>query len=256
MNYGLQLFSVRDAAGQNFEEMLRQVAEMGYAMVQPAGFFDLKAADVAAMLKHYGLALAGTHTSYKSLTDPDQLGDIVAFHKAIGCKDIVIPGVPGRLGTRECVDQFIKTVNTLQPRLAAEGIDLHYHNHFWEFRPNEDGMIAEEVVAEETDILFEIDTFWAFNAGRDPIEVLERYKDRIRIIHLKDGYVQDFSDPESKPVGKSLGLGQAPVAAVRKKAIDLGLDIVVESEGLEPTGLDEVKRCIDYLKDLDAKDGK
>ena len=39
MNYGLQLYSVRDAAEQNFADMLRQVAEMGYRMVEPAGFF-------------------------------------------------------------------------------------------------------------------------------------------------------------------------------------------------------------------------
>ena len=53
----------------------------------------------------------------------------------------------------------------------------------------------------------------------------------------------------------SLGQGIAPVAAVRKAAIELGLTMVVESEGLEPTGLEEVRRCIDYLKEQDAQDG-
>ena len=45
------------------------------------------------------------------------------------------------------------------------------------------------------------------------------------------------------------------MAQVRKAAIELGLDMVVESEGLEPTGLEEVRRCIDYLKEQDAQDG-
>ena len=45
------------------------------------------------------------------------------------------------------------------------------------------------------------------------------------------------------------------MAAVRKAAIELGLTMVVESEGLDPTGLEESKRCIDYLKAEDQKDG-
>ena len=36
--------------------------------------------------------------------------------------------------------------------------------------------------------------------------------------------------------------------AEEKKAVNKGKKIVVESEGLDPTGLEEVKRCIDFLK--------
>ena len=36
----------------------------------------------------------------------------------------------------------------------------------------------------------------------------------------------------------------------------MGLNIVVESEELDPTGLEEVKRCIDFLRELDAKEGR
>jgi len=58
-----------------------------------------------------------------------------------------------------------------------------------------------------------------------------------------------FGNPDRH--GCSLGLGDAPVAAVRAKAIEMGLSIVVESEGLDPTGKEEVQRCMDYLKTLD-----
>ena len=72
---------------------------------------------------------------------------------------------------------------------------------------------------------------------------MERLKSRLKVIHLKDG------TPDGH--GYSLGSGEAPVAAVRAKAIELGVDIVVESEGLDPTGKEEVQRCIDYLHTLD-----
>ena len=79
-------------------------------------------------------------------------------------------------------------------------------------------------------------------------DVYERHLagSRVRVVHLKDG--------DADGHGCSLGSGTAPVAAVRRYALDNGLGIVVESEGLEPTGKEEVQRCIDYLHELDKAD--
>ena len=63
-----------------------------------------------------------------------------------------------------------------------------------------------------------------------------------------DGLVPvDCASPAS-PLVVALGEGEAPVLAVRQKAITMGLRMVVESEGLDPTGLGEVRRCIDFLR--------
>ena len=72
-------------------------------------------------------------------------------------------------------------------------------------------------------------------------------------IHLKDGIPQDWSNLESRAKGRSVGSGEAPVEKVRRKAMEMGLTIVVESEGLDPNGLQEVKHCINYLTTLDSK---
>ena len=246
-NYGLQLYSVRDSAEKDYESTLRSVAEMGYTMVETAGFFGLPATEVAAMLKHYGLTACSTHTGLEELED--DFAGTVAYHHAIGCQDLIIPGMSQR--TRDRFEKSLGRINHFLPMLEAEGIRLHYHNHFQEFRPNEDGFIVMDELVERSKVLLEIDTFWAFDAGRDPLAVLEQYRDRIRFIHLKDGLAQDLSNPDSHAVGRSLGLGKAPVKAVRDAALSMGATIVVESEGLEPTGLEEVKRCIDYLRSID-----
>ena len=91
-----------------------------------------------------------------------------------------------------------------------------------------------------TDVEFEIDTFWAFNAGLDPIKVLERLKDRIRVVHLKDGFKGGAGIP--------LGKGEAPVKAVIDYCGKNGILMVVESETLNPSGMDEAVACMDYLK--------
>jgi sugar phosphate isomerase/epimerase len=88
------------------------------------------------------------------------------------------------------------------------------------------------------------------NAGLDPVTTMEKYKERIRFIHLKDGIPKNPSAPESKPIGKSVGLGVLPAKEVIAKAGELGITMIVESEDLDPNGLAEVKRCIDFLKSL------
>lgn len=250
MKYGIQLYSVRDVAAENYEEALKSVAEIGYEMVETAGFFGNSGEDVAAMLQKYGLTACSTHTGMKDL-EADADG-VIAMHKAIGCKDIIIPS--SKFKTAEQAEATINFINELQPKVEAAGMRLHYHNHSKEFWPNEDGQIFFEMLRDRTNILFEFDTFWLFNAGLDPLEMMEKYKDRLSFIHLKDGIPQDRTNPESKIEGKSLGSGQAPVAAVRKKAIEMGLTIVVESEDLSPSGPEEVGRCMDFLKAQDALD--
>lgn len=250
MKYGLQLFSIRDAAEKNFDDTLRQVAEMGYDMVETAGFFGLPAEEVKAMLAHYGLTICSTHTPYRDVFT--NLEQTIEYHKKVGCQNIILPSAP--LAIKEEVDYTVACINRFQPIIEAEGLKLHYHNHSREFMPNKDGIIAEEELVKRTNVLLEIDTFWTFNAGLSSVDVLEQYKDRISFIHLKDGLPQDFSDPSSRPHGRSLGSGLCPVADIRKKAIELGFSMVVESEGLKPSGPEESKRCIDYLRTLDAQD--
>ena len=250
MKYGIQMYSLRDVTVNDLESAFKSVAEMGYKMVETAGFFNHPAEEVKAMLDHYGLEICSTHTGYSDLFN--KFDATLEYHKKVGCKNIILPSAP--FTTKEAVTYTVDSINRFQPIIEAEGMKLHYHNHSKEFWPNYDGQIAEEEFAKRTNVNFELDTFWIYNAGLDPLEVMEQYKDRLYFIHLKDGIAA--SDSESgKAIGKSVGSGNAPVVAVRKKAMEMGLNIVIESEGLDPTGPEEAKRCIDFLKSLDEKEG-
>lgn len=235
-SYGIQLYSLRDVTEKDFEGTLKKVSEMGYKMVESAGFFGHSAATVRAWLEKYGLKICSTHTGIDLLKN--DFDAIIEYHKALGCTDLIIPWAP--FSTKEQLDELIDNINAWLPKAKAQGINLHYHNHHSEFIPNADGLVAIQELAKRTEIGLEIDTYWAYVAGQNPLEVLEKYDGRIKFIHLKDGY-------ESHE-GKSLGQGTAPVLAVLKKAKEMGKIIVVESEGLDPTGIEEVGRCMDFLK--------
>ena len=150
------------------------------------------------------------------------------------------------MSTKEKFEDTIKVINEAQPVLEAAGIKLSFHNHSREFEITPWGTTIHGELEHRTNIGFQIDTFWAWNANTDPVQVMERLKDRMVVIHLKDGFKGGKGIP--------LGEGEAPVAAVRKKAIEMGVTMIVESETLTPSGLDEAQRCINYLKKLDAED--
>ena len=236
MEYGLQMYSVRDITKEDLPGAIAKVAQMGYKLIEFAGFFGHSAEEVNKMLSDNGVTVSGTHTGLgELLTDYE---GTIAFHKAIKNPIYIIPGHD--LSTKEKVDQFIEDVNRLQPMLKAEGIEMGFHNHSREFLPNEDGIIFYDELVSRTSLLLEIDTFWAYAADKDPIALMEQYKDRLRFIHIKDGY--------QNGEGKPLGQGTAPVADVYKKAVELGIPMVVESETLTPDGLTEAKICYDHLK--------
>ena len=239
MEYGIQMYSLRDITGQDLDGALKAVAEMGYQTVEFAGFFGHSAEDVKAMMDRYGLRCSGTHSGIGDL-----LADFegtVKYHKTIGNRNYIIPGHD--LSTKEKLDTFIAQVNELAPKLREEGIELGYHNHSHEFYDMPEGYQIHKELEARADMFFELDTYWAYVAKKDPVAEMERLKDRLRVIHLKDGDINGH--------GVSLGSGTCPVAAVREKAIELGVGIVVESEGCDPTGKEEVQRCIDYLHSLD-----
>jgi sugar phosphate isomerase/epimerase len=240
MEYGLQLYSVRDITGQDLEGALAKVAALGYRFVEFAGFFGHSADKVKAMLDTYGLTVSGTHTGWQELS-VDRIDETIAYHKTIGNKNIIIPGAD--LSTREKLDALIALINEAQPKLAEAGIVLGYHNHSHEFIETAYGAHIHKELEERTQVEFEIDTYWAYVAGLDPIALLERLGERVRVIHLKDGY--------SDGHGMALGEGTAPVAAVREYAIAHGLAMVVESETCQPTGIEEVGRCMAYLNSLE-----
>lgn len=238
--YGIQMYSVRDLTKINLKEALRQVAELGYKYIEFAGFFDHTANEILDMLKEFNLEICGTHSSVDDLR-PENIEKTVAYHKSIGNPDYIIPGAD--LSTLEKIKEFCEIVNFAQPILEQEGIRLSYHNHSGEFVVMPWGSTIHSELELRTNIHFQLDTYWLYHAGVDPLATMERLAHRLHVIHLKDGL--------ESGEGKALGEGTAPVIAVRAKAIEMGLTMVVESETLTPDGISEVGRCIDFLKSLE-----
>lgn len=90
----------------------------------------------------------------------------------------------------------MKTLSEIRPMLPAirqvsdalsrAGITLLIHNHEMECM-EEDGVTALDCLMEQCpDLGLELDVGWAQFAGADPVALMEKYHDRIPLLHFKD----------------------------------------------------------------------
>lgn len=238
MEYGIQMYSLRDMVYNDMEKALKTASEIGYKAVEFAGFGDHPATQIKEWLQKYDLKAWGSHIGPDAFAS--ELDQIVAYHKELGCTNVGFSSM--YYATKEQLEASLALVNEVNARLAKEGLTLYFHNHYWDHAPNRQNQIPFWELVTRTDIKFELDTYWAFMGGLDPVTMMEWLKDRIVFIHLKDG--------GGRYDGRSLGQGAAPVRRVHNKAKELGIRMIVESEGCNPTGPEEVKRCYDYLMSI------
>ena len=239
MEYGIQMYSVRDITEKDLPGALRKMAEIGYKKIEFAGFFGHPAEEVRKMLDENGLVVSGIHAGLKDLVNDFE--GTVRYQKIIGNTNYILPGAD--FSTKERMTETIGLMNKYNKMLAEEGITLGFHNHSSEFFPVEGGPTPYEEIVGKTDVKLEIDTYWAYHAGQDPVALMEKLKDRLPVIHIKDG----FENGEGMPLGR----GTAPVKDVYRKAEELGILMVVESETLTPSGEEEARICFDYLKKIE-----
>lgn len=105
-------------------------------------------------------------------------------------------------------------INRCAERVKQAGMQLGYHNHAIDLKKLEGGAIGLDLLIQATDpnlVVFEMDCGHVIHAGGDPVSYLQKYPERIRLLHLKDlkaGYsVSTTLDTEDKDTNAEIGSG-------------------------------------------------
>ena len=198
---GLALYTVRDDMGTNAKATLQAVSDAGYKNIEAAGYEDGKyygmtPADFKKMLKEMKLKPISTHQSSVTLENAEKQ---MADAKAAGFKYFVVPVPPMgmfefnrekmSMGMKGSVQELAEVLNTLGEKAKKAGLKLLYHNHDFEFKKNEEGIVPIDYLLENLDpklVNFQMDLYWVTKAGANPIAYFNKYPGRFKIWHVKD----------------------------------------------------------------------
>jgi sugar phosphate isomerase/epimerase len=258
---GLQLYSVRDKLPKDFSGTLHAVAALGYREVEAAGFFGHTATEVKTMMTAAGLQCSSAHYPLAELLK--DVDGTIAYAHSLGL-DYVICSSPSFADTSRAAghtmtvddwkwnaDQF----NQIGRRLEAHGVHFGYHNHVTEFR-DLNGTNGMETLLKNTDpsaVCLEMDCGWVVAAGKDPVDYLTQYHDRISMLHVKDlKPAAETSKPDAR-ISTELGHGTIDYRHIFQAAKHAKIrHYFVEQEEFDGPELQELKVGYDYLHGMGA----
>lgn len=247
---GLQLYSLRDEIGKDFDGVIKAVADMGYKQAEAANygdgkFYGMSPADYKAKLDAVGIESLSSHTG-NIPSNPDELfsentmkwwDQCIAAHKAAGMKYLVVPGMhhPDNLAhLKKVCDLF----NIIGEKCKQAGIKFGYHNHSSEFTTKPEGKVMYDFMLENTNpefVFFEMDIYWVSMAQQGVVEYFKRYPGRFKLLHVKD----------RKELGES---GLVDFGAVFNNAALGGVEnLIVEVEQYNFAPRESVKMSYDYM---------
>lgn len=200
-NYGLALYTLRDAMAKDPKGVLKKVAEIGYKNIEAAGyadgkFYGMEPTEFKAYLEEIGLTPLSSHHGDISLNNAQQ---VTADVKAAGFKYLVIPIPPmghfsfnsetQRMGMTGDIEKIMNIISTIAEIATDKGLECLYHNHDFEFLEDENGIVPMDYFIENSDpkyLNFELDLYWATKAGVDPLDYFAKAPGRFKVWHVKD----------------------------------------------------------------------
>ncbi len=255
---GMQLWSLRETAKTDTPAALELVKNYGLKEIETAGLGTLTLAQYGAEARSRGLVVVGMHDGYEDLGK--KLPELIADAKALGATYIVCPWVPhGKEGfTDELAHKVAADFNQWGKTCREAGLKLGWHPHGFEFTPSEANKNETrfDIVARETDpenLVFEMDVFWVFHAGQDPVTLLKKYGHRWALMHLKDirkEAITHLSTGSAPPTDNvPVGGGQIDWPSVLRTAQKVGVKhYFIEDE--TPAPLQNIPTSLAYLRAL------
>ena len=280
---GIQLFTIPAMVASDFRGTLTKLANIGYKEIEFFGpydfsaketieswskfaptlgitknaFYGYKPSDVKNILRDLELATPSVHLDL--LTMRNNMGPALEGLTSLGTKYVAIPAIQNpddRSDFNKLADEF----NGFGEQMAKHGLTFVYHNHGYE-HALKDGKTLMDTLITQTDtekVKFELDIFWMTAAGANPVEYLNKYPGRFKLLHLKDAlepvrFSGDGGNADQwVPLfGKMAdpGSGVLEIPAIIEAAKKSGAEHFYVERDLTPTPDQTLTNSFAYLKD-------
>lgn len=251
---GMVSYTYRHELAKDFTGTLDTIRSLGITDMEFSNLFGKTAEEVRSELDQRGMKCSSFGVGYEDLRT--NMPIVAANAKTLGAKYVRVAWLPNRQPfTLELAEATAIEFNEIGKRLREEfGLLFCYHNHGYEFVPYGDGTLFD-VLMDQTNpeyVFIELDILWVAFPGADPVTLLQKYGDRIKLLHLKDlrkGIQGNLSGQTAIENDVALGTGQIDIPAVLSAATDVGIEhYYIEDESADVAA--QVPQSIAYLKSL------
>ncbi len=253
---GIQLFTLRDCCKNTaeFNDTLRFIKDFNCDLIQISGVGSqepIAAQSQKEILDELNMTVCVTHTPYKRIVE--DIDAVIAEHKLIGCNCVGL-GAPSEeyRGTLANVQRLLSELEPSLKKLKENGMTFNYHNHDFELELMDNGQTMLDYLISETDaevFHFTPDVAWIHYAGSDPVEYLNKMKNRVDVCHFKDYTVKG----EDELVFTTLGEGKVDLKACYDACVELNIPYIVYEQDRDWVDCDPKKATVlswEFMKSL------
>lgn len=224
MQLAIQLYTVRTETATDMLGTLERLAGIGYRNVEFAGYGNAEPSAIRETLDRIGIAGVAAHVPLPRIET--EFDTVVQEMQILGCTHVIVPWLPPEMRNKAGYGRLIEILNARAPETRDADLRLGYHNHAFEFIP-EDGIVPFDRIADATDpslVSLEIDCGWVAYAGQDPIALIDRYPGRVPLIHAKEEPVDGVDDLPTP------GTGPLPWPRIITAGIDSGSEYLIAED--------------------------
>ncbi len=241
--FSIQTWSVRDYLQKDYIKNLEKLKDMGYSGVEFARYGGLDAKTLKKEIDRIGLRPIASHISRDDIAG-EKMKQQLEYDAELGTSAILFGGVSFK--NYDEVKETAELLNKFGEEGRKYNILVGLHNHGFEYIDT-DGTYSVDYLMKLTNpetVILEEDIFWTEHAGINHLDFLEKHKDRIRLIHLKqkgaNGNNAEFPD------------GIFDIKKVIEKSLSYGIDEFIVEQEEYPSGdsMVSAKIDIDYLNKL------
>ena len=184
------------------------------------------------LVQEANLDVVSLHTDLASLEQ--HFEEVLLDVEALKTSRVVINGMY-RFNYQDevAVRNLAKRLNVVGKQLQEKGINLFYHNHNIELLHVNEDKSAYDTLIENTDpsyVNFECDTYWIAEAGMNPLSMMEKLGNRMKLWHIADRGTRVSKTPMTPILNSDsveLGQGNMDLDALSAYAKKVGIEAVV-----------------------------
>jgi sugar phosphate isomerase/epimerase len=261
---GLQLWSVRDALREDFDDTIERIAKMGYNYVEGFGYenggwFGKNPKGMKEVLKDWNLKMPSAHFvisgnkhfDTKTNMVTDEVKKLVEDSVKVGQRYLISPWMDNE--DRKDLDtlkKFCEKLNKCGEYCKSMNLRFGYHNHWFEF-DKVGGEMIYDVLLKNTDpqfVTMEMDVCWVTYSKQNPVEWFKKYPKRFELLHMKDLIDgAETHEDASCIIGKGVVDFEDIIANASKGGVKM---YIAELETYEKSSVDDVKVCYKNLRKL------